>query len=315
MGYYHNKLDKKYFKNSVYMKRFYDTFDITSKEKKQLQYDIIYNTYNTFVMVNNYFFTSNYTMKHSDRINKSIEVINDYLTTYKNKIKKCYDKQCIDMYNDLEILEGKLETLKEDYKKEKAKDTSITYPKLSLYKEITKEIDDYMTLLIMVDFDKLVDSKDMPFIKAPNDKLPRKINCKLIDDLSIKVNTSFDEEKQERLNNEFIDQYYRDTDIDLNKDKEQRDFIFMLHNIIKDLNNAIVDYYTTKDITIIFLFVNFLPKFFEKDIEFVKDIRYKALFKRVKAIYDDLCKKHIDIAYDKLKDIISDYKDIYEYMS
>ena len=315
MGAYHNKLDKKYFKNSIYMKKFYNTFDITSKDKKQLQYDIVYNTYNTFVILNNYFFTTNYTMKTSERIDNSIKVLNDYLITYKNKIRKCYDKQCIEMYEDFEIVEGKLKLLKEEYKTKKANDPSTTYQKLPLYKEIASDIEDYMYLLNLVDFDKLIDSKDMPYIKVANDKLPRKVNCKLIADLNTKVNTLIDEKKQENLNKEFIEQYYKDTDIDLNKDIEQREFIFELHNIIKDLNNAIVDYYTTKDTTIIFLFVNFLPRFFNQDIKYVKDIRYKTLFKRVRAIFENLCKKDIDIAYEKLKDIINDYKNIYEYMS
>ena len=61
-----------------------------------------------------------------------------------------------------------------------------------------------MNILDNLNFDKLVDSKDMPYIKKPNDKLPKKVNLKIIDNLDIKSSTLFDSDKHEKLNNDFV---------------------------------------------------------------------------------------------------------------
>lgn len=61
-----------------------------------------------------------------------------------------------------------------------------------------------MNMLDNLNFDKLVDSRDMSYIKKTNDKLPKKVNLKIIDNLDIKSSTLFDEEEQKELNNKFI---------------------------------------------------------------------------------------------------------------
>lgn len=48
MGCYHNKLDKKYFRNSIYIKKFEETFDIKIRDYP-LQYELIYETYNALL--------------------------------------------------------------------------------------------------------------------------------------------------------------------------------------------------------------------------------------------------------------------------
>ena len=45
MGKYHNKLDKKYFNKSIYIKRFESAFNIKIKDYP-LQYELVFETYN-----------------------------------------------------------------------------------------------------------------------------------------------------------------------------------------------------------------------------------------------------------------------------
>ena len=55
MGHYHNKLDKKYFNKSVYVKKFEEVFNIKIKDYP-LQYELVYETYNTIISLNNILF-------------------------------------------------------------------------------------------------------------------------------------------------------------------------------------------------------------------------------------------------------------------
>ena len=50
-------------------------------------------------------------------------------------------------------------------------------------------------------------------------------------------------------------------------------------------------------------------------ISFVEDIRYKTLFNNLVVICDDIKNNNIDIAFDKIKDLMLDYKELYEFMS
>ena len=100
MGKYHNKLDKKYFNKSIYMKKFVETFNIKLKDNP-LQYELVYETYNTFIIINNTLFSLNY-IPIDKKVNNMIDISSDYLDTYKNKIKKCYDSQCILLYESFE---------------------------------------------------------------------------------------------------------------------------------------------------------------------------------------------------------------------
>ena len=59
MGKYHNKLDKKYFDKSIYMKKFESAFNIKIKDYP-LQYELVFETYNTFIAFNNILFSLNY---------------------------------------------------------------------------------------------------------------------------------------------------------------------------------------------------------------------------------------------------------------
>lgn len=201
MGKYHNKLDKKYFNKSIYIKKFEDTFNIRIKDYP-LQYELIFETYNTYIGVNNILFSMNY-IPINQKVDNLIHLINAYLNKYKNKINKCYDSERILIYEGLENILDELNEMKELYTTKKTKYN----------------------------------------IKNLNDKLPKKVNLKIINDLDIKSSTLFDDDKQKELNNNFIKDYEKRTGINLNDDTEQRGFIFDILNRIKDLNNSMIDYY------------------------------------------------------------------------
>ena len=296
MGHYHNKLDKKYFNKSIYIKKFESVFNIKIKDYP-LQYELVYETYNTFISLNNILFSLNY-VPLTNKIDNINHLLNSYLNKYKNKIKKCYDSNCILMYESFENIVDEID------------DCKIRNIKYNL-KSLEKDIEIYMSILDKVDFDKLVDSKDMPYNKKPNDKLPKKVNLKLLNDLDIRENTIFDIDKQKELNNKFIQDYMKRTGINLNEDIEQRYFIFDILNRIKDLNNSIVDYYIYNDKCLVNLFNYYLKEFLKQDISFIKDITFINLFNKLKDI-SNLIDNNIDLAYSNIKELVEQFKDLYE---
>lgn len=304
MGQYHNKLDKKYFNKSIYVKRFENAFNVRIKDYP-LQYEIMFDTYNTFIVVNNILFSLNY-VPINQKVDNILHTLNSYLNKYKNKIKKSYDSNCILTYDNLENILNSLDEMKKEHEQRK-----ISYN----LKPIEKEIDSYMNILCAVNFDKLVDSKIMPFEKKANDKLPKKVNCKIIDNLEIKISTLYDGEEQIKLNNSFIDSYYKITGIDLNKDIEQRYFIFDTLNRIKDINNAIVDYYIYNDKVVLNLFNNDLKEYLKQDISFVKDIIYINVFNKLKSVNELIDNNNIESAFEIIKELLIQFKYIYERMS
>lgn len=302
MGKYHNKLDKKYFNKSIYMKKFESAFDIKLKDYP-LQYEIALDTFNTFISFNNILFSLNY-VPTKDKVNNITHLLSSYLNKYKNKIKKSFDKNCIMLYDNLESMLNGLEEMKE---LNTTKGTKINLKPFEI------GVEQYMNVLDAVHFDKLVDSKVMPYEKKANDKLPKKVNLKIIDDLDLKTSNLFNDEKQKDLNNDFISDYLKRTGIDLNKEKDQRYFIFDTLNRIKDLNNAIVDYQIYKDKAVLNIFNYCLSNdYLKQDISFVKDITYINVFNKLKAISQAISDDSIDIALTQLKDLIEQFKALYE---
>lgn len=301
MGKYHNKLDKKYFNKSIYIKKFESAFGVKIKDYP-LQYELIFETYNTYIGVNNILFSMNY-IPINQKVDSLIHLISSYLNKYKNKIKKCYDSECILIYESLENTLDELNEMKELYTTKKTKYN---------LKSLEKDTEYFMNILDNLNFDKLVDSKDMPYIKKPNDKLPKKVNLKIIDNLDIKSSTLFDEEKQKELNDLFIQDYEKRTGINLNEDTEQRYFIFDILNRIKDLNNSMVDYYIYNDKYLVNLFTYYLKEFLNQDITYVKDITYINVFNKLKDISDLIENNNIDLAYSNIKELIEQFKDLYE---
>lgn len=301
MGKYHNKLDKKYFNKSIYIKKFESAFDIKIKDYP-LQYELVFETYNTYIGINNVLFSMNY-IPINQKVDNLIHLISSYLNKYKNKIKKCYDSQCILVYESLENTLDELNEMKELYTTKKTKYN---------LKSLEKDTEYFMNILDNLNFDKLVDSKDMPYIKKPNDKLPKKVNLKIIDNLDIKSSTLFDSDKQEKLNNDFVISYEKRTGINLNEDTEQRDFIFDILNRIKDLNNSMIDYYIYNDKCLVNLFNYYLKEFLNQDITYVKDITYINVFNKLKDISDLIDNNNIDLAYSNIKELIEQFKDLYE---
>lgn len=301
MGKYHNKLDKKYFNKSIYIKKFESAFNIKIKDYP-LQYELIFETYNTYISLNNILFSLNY-IPINQKVDNIMRLINAYLNKYKNKIKKCYDSECILIYESLENTLDELNEMKELYITKKTKYN---------LKSLEKDTEYFMNILDNLNFDKLVDSKDMPYIKKPNDKLPKKVNLKIINNLDPKSSTLFDRDKQEQSNNDFIISYEKRTGINLNEDTEQRYFIFDILNRIKDLNNSIVDYYIYNDKCLVNLFNYFLKEFLNQDISFVKDITYINVFNKLKDISNLIDNDNIDLAFSNIKELIEQFKDLYE---
>lgn len=301
MGKYHNKLDKKYFNKSIYIKKFESAFNIKIKDYP-LQYELIFETYNTYISLNNILFSLNY-IPINQKVDNIMRLINAYLNKYKNKIKKCYDSECILIYESLENTLDELNEMKELYTTKKTKYN---------LKSLEKDTEYFMNILDNLNFDKLVDSKDMPYIKKPNDKLPKKVNLKIINNLDLKSSTLFDRDKQEQLNNDFIISYEKRTGINLNEDTEQRYFIFDILNRIKDLNNSMVDYYIYNDKCLVNLFNYFLKEFLNQDISFVKDITYINVFNKLKDISNLIDNDNIDLAFSNIKELIEQFENLYE---
>ena len=171
MGKYHNKLDKKYFDKSIYMKKFESAFNINSKDEKyKLQYELVFETYNTFISFNNLLFTLNY-MPLKDKVKNSFKLLDTYIDKYKNKIKKCYDSNFIMLYDNMEIMKNELEEILKDLEIKR-----IKKPNLKPFEDF---VENYMNILTGLNFDKLVDSKDLPYERKVNDKLPKKVNLKI----------------------------------------------------------------------------------------------------------------------------------------
>lgn len=302
MGAYHNKLDKKYFNKSIYMKKFESAFDIKLKDYP-LQYEIALDTFNAFISFNNILFSSNY-VPTSQKVDNIIHTLRSYINKYQNKYKKSFDKNCIMLYEKLEDMLDEMEEIKQ---------LNITKGMKINFKPFEISVEQYMDILDAVHFDNLVDSKIMPYEKKANDKLPKKVNLKIIDDLDIKTSTIFNYEKQKELNNAFVSDYLKKTGIDLSKEKDQRYFIFDTLNRIKDLNNAIVDYKIYKDKAVLKLLNYYLSNdYLKQDISFVKDITFINLFNKLKIVSQEISNNNIDMALTLLKELLDPFKDLYE---
>lgn len=300
MGEYHNKLDKKYFNKSIYIKKFEEVFNIKIKDYP-IQYEIILDTFNTLISFNNILFSTNY-MKTSDKIDNSIHLISSYLNKYKNKINKCYDLNCINIYQDFE---SDLEELKE------MKKPNV---KVNL-NSIKSNMEFYMSGLDILCFDLLFDNKELVYQKLPNDKLPKKINCKIITNLDTTKSLLFSYDEQKKYNDIFINDYYNKTNIDLNNDVKSMNMIFELHTFIKDVNNAIVDRLINNDHSVFKIHLDVFNSFVKNDYTYLKDIYYQNLFNKIKDIIIMLNEDKIDLAYQNIKAIIEQYKNIYERIS
>ena len=302
MGAYHNKLDKKYFNKSIYMKKFESAFDIKLKDYP-LQYEIALDTFNAFISFNKILFSSNY-VPTSQKVDNIIHTLRSYINKYQNKYKKSFDKNCIMLYEKLEDMLDEMEEIKQ---------LNITKGMKINLKPFEISVEQYMGILDAVHFDNLVDSKVMPYEKKANDKLPKKVNLKIIDNLDIKTSTIFNYEKQKELNNAFVSDYLKKTGIDLSKEKDQRYFIFDTLNRIKDLNNAIVDYKIYKDKADLNLLNYYLSNdYLKQDISFVKDITFINLFNKLKIVSQEISNDNIDMALTRLKELLDQFKDLYE---
>lgn len=305
MGHYHNKLDRKYFNKSVYVRKFEKVFDIKIKDYP-LQYEILFDTFNTHIMANNILFSLNY-IEPSKKADNLIHTIRSYLNKYKNKIKKSYDSECILIYESLEQTLDELEEMKELHETNKTRYN---------FKSLEKDFEEFTNLLEHLHFDMLVDSKEMPYIKKANDKLPKKVNLKLLNDLDTHTNTMFDIDRQEQLNNNFVKDYSK-IKFDLNNDDEQKYFIIDTLTRVKDLNNAMVDYYIyDKDKTVVAIFNFYLKNYIDNvDTTLIKDIEYVNVFNRLKEVSQLIDNDNIDLAFDIIKNIIKQYNNLYERMS
>lgn len=311
MGTYHNRLNKRSFKNAVYIIKFEDATGIKIS-KEPLQYELIFETHNTNLDVNNIIYSKKY-IPIKDKVDKMILVIDTYVNKYQNKIYKCKDLTCIELFHTLVGYSNELKEMKELERVRIEKGEKGT--KLNI-KSIGSRVSTYITLLDMIGFDKLYDCKGMTYARQVNERIPKKYACKLYTDEEIQDSLIFNNNKLEVMNNAFFCKYLDKTGIDLNKDIKQRNFIIDIHKNIEALDNAFVDYYTYKDETTLNITKSKLSIFLKTNISFIQDISYTTLFKKLNVIFEDMVNNNIDNAFEKIKHIIvNDDMNLYERVS
>jgi len=276
MGHYHNKLDKKYFKQSIYIKKFEEVFNISIKDHP-LQYELIYETYNAFLFANNSFFSKGY-KKTSDILRDIIENNKKYLTKYKNKINKCYDGACIAVYENLNDMVLEFEEILNVYEKKNNKNDTLK----SHCKEQMEFLEDMLRLLERVKFDWLTTSSNIPYYKKVNEKLPRKINSKLLTNRIDLYLTPSVKIKEQEFNDTFIKQYFKKTGIDLKEKDNQKKLIFDIYFYITILHNAIVNFMIYKDVNKMMIELYIVENFISMDFSVLEDIYYTNLVKEWK---------------------------------
>lgn len=304
MGSYHNQLDKKYFHKSVYIKKWEETFNVKIKDYP-LQYELVFETYNTLIKYNNILFSKNYIAK-SKKVDKIINLLNEYLNTYKNKINKSFDSQCILFYNNFEYDIFQLKEMKELYEK-----TGKKY-NLTSFEE---DIEDIIFLLNHTNFDCIKNSNGITYHREPNDKLPKQIKCQLQPYLETYKTSMMDYNKQKNINDEFIKKYFDKTGIDLTQDGEQRENIFMIHTCVQEINNFLVNYFKYKNIKQLQYYIDYCREFLSQDFTFLEDIYYKNLVKRLSIILNLICEKQLSKAYNEIQKIIKENNNLYERIS
>ena len=295
-GCYYNLLNKKYFRNSVYVKKFEEVFNVKIKDLP-LQYELIYETLNTIIKGNNILYSKNYIPK-DQKVEKLFSLFNEYLTKYKNKINKSYDLACIGIYNHIDQMCDELKEMKKEKQTRK-----IDYN----LKPLENTMSEYIATFIYLRIDEVRDNRGMYYKKQANDKLPKKVICKIKYDLnSFSNDTWYSIEKQKEINNLFVAEYFRKTGIDLNKDDKLRDTIFDIHTFIQDTNNYIQE-----------LMINYNEKkmklykevgmfyFSGNDFTEVKDIYYQNLLNKLRDIYEKLNADNLKLSYDLIQDIIN----------
>lgn len=304
MGSYHNQLDKKYFHKSVYIKKWEETFNVKIKDYP-LQYELVFETYNTLIKFNNILFSKNYIAKKK-KVDKIINLLNEYLNAYKNKINKSFDSQCILFYNNFEYVIFQLKEMKELYEK-----TGKKYN----FTILEKEIGELIFLLENIRFDYILDSRDFPYQKNPNDKLPKYVISKIHPEFEKITSILLNYDKTKEQNDYFIKNYFVKTGIDLTQDKKQRDIIFTIHTFIQNINNMIVNYIIYKDINKLQFYMDYTSTFMVQDFTCLEDIYYRNLIKRFNKIFNLICEKQISKAYDEIQTIIKENNDLYERIS
>ena len=298
MGYYHNRLNKRNFKNSVYIKKFEELHNIKIKNHT-LQYEIIFDTINVYLDLNNILFSKKY-IPLKEKVNKMKELIDTYINTYKSKINKSYDLNCFDLYETL--LEYQSELL----------DIKQTKPNL---KSFETRISSFVLMLDMLEYDKLYDSKGMTYQRQVNEKIPKKYNCKFYTDDEINDNLLFGNNKLKLINDSFIENYLNITGIDLNIETKQKEFIITIHKNIEYIQNALVDYYTYKDTIILDIATNNIKDFFNQDINYIEDIYYRNIFNKFKTAFDNILNKDFDNALKLIDTLINNNISLYERVS
>lgn len=304
MGSYHNQLDKKYFHKSVYIKKWEEVFNVKIKDYP-LQYELVFETFNTLIKLNNILFSKNYLPKET-KVDKMLDLLNGYLDKYKNKINKSFDSECIWLYERYEEIVNELTEMKELHEEKETKYNLTT---------LEKDIELIMLILDNVHFDCLTDSKELIYYKKPNDKLPKKVNCKIINELEKHKGVWIDYNKQKKLNDEFIKNYLDKTGIDLTQDIKQQELIFEIHTYIKDINNALVDFIIYKDLNKLKLHIKVANYFMAQDFTCLEDIYYKNLIKKIDKILLLICDGEIYKAYDEIQTIIKENNNLYERIS
>lgn len=295
-GCYYNLLNKKYFKNSVYIKKFEEVFDVKIKDCP-LQYELVFETLNTIIKGNNILYSKNYIPKE-EKVDKLLNLFNGYLTKYKNKIEKCYDSASVGIYYHIEIIAGELEEMR----KEKLT-RAIKYN----LKPIENTMSEYIALFLYLKIDAIRDNRGMYYQKQANDKLPKKVICKLKNDTNSFSNDMwYSVKNQQQVNDLFMAEYLRRTGIDLKNNDMLRETIFDIHTFVQDTNNYIQELMINYDELKLKLFKD-LGAFYFASTNFkrIEDIYYHNLLNKLKNIYDRLGADDLNELYRQIQEIIN----------
>ena len=91
--------DKKFFHKTRYAKAFFETFGIELKPNTE-QFNLTYDTFRTLIKISKGLYA--YKQNKQEKCNYITKILEEYFNTNKNKINKCWDSACIELYDIFE---------------------------------------------------------------------------------------------------------------------------------------------------------------------------------------------------------------------
>lgn len=105
--------DKKFFHKTKYAKAFFETFGVELKPNTE-QFNLTYDTYKTLIKISKGLYA--YKQNKQEKCNYITKILEEYFNINKNKINKCWDSTCIELYDIFEKWYDELLEMKEIHK-------------------------------------------------------------------------------------------------------------------------------------------------------------------------------------------------------